>query len=182
SASLSSTRRKCWKLTTRINRMVRTIGFGHRAAPITEASRRRSPTMSNTHSSPFGLQIRNRKAWMRLGLARVTKVRVRSHREDFESMTSDEPEFDIVIVGCGPVGAVTACWLGQAGVKTLVVEKSRSIWEIPRAMALDHEILRVFQNIGVIQKVFPYTAPFGISEHYGAAGQLIRTIGVVPPP
>jgi len=119
---------------------------------------------------------------MRLGLARVTKVRVRSHREDFESMTTDEPEFDVVIVGCGPVGAVAACWLGQAGVKTLVVEKSRSIWEIPRAMALDHEILRVFQNIGVVQKVLPYTAPFGISEHYGAEGQLIRTIGVVPPP
>jgi len=119
---------------------------------------------------------------MRLGLARVTKVRVRSHREDFESMTTDEPEFDVVIVGCGPVGAVAACWLGQAGVKTLVVEKSRSIWEIPRAMALDHEILRVFQNIGVIQKVLLYTAPFGISEHYGAEGQLIRTIGVVPPP
>ena len=49
-------------------------------------------------------------------------------------------------------------------------------------MALDHEILRVFQNIGVVDEVLPHTAPFGASEHYGAAGQLIRSIGVVPPP
>lgn len=95
---------------------------------------------------------------------------------------SSEAEFDVVIVGFGPVGAVAACWLGQAGVRTLVVEKSRSIWEIPRAMALDHEILRVFQNIGVVEEVLPHTAPFGASEHYGAKGQLIRSIGVVPPP
>jgi 3-(3-hydroxy-phenyl)propionate hydroxylase len=91
-------------------------------------------------------------------------------------------EFDVVIVGFGPAGAIAACWLGQAGVKTLVVEKSHTIWEIPRAIALDHEILRVFQNIGVVDEVLPYTAPFGASEHYGAAGQLIRSIGVVPPP
>src|SRR5450755_1079726 len=72
-------------------------------------------------------------------------------------------EFDVVIMGFGPAGAVAACWLGQAGVKTLVVEKSRTIWEIPRAMALDHEILRIFQNIGVVEKVLPHTAPFGAS-------------------
>ncbi len=95
---------------------------------------------------------------------------------------NEEPEFEVAIVGYGPVGAIAACWLGQAGVKTLVVEKSRTIWDIPRAVALDHEILRVFQNIGVIEQVLPHTAPFGASEHYGAAGQLIRRIDVMPPP
>lgn len=97
-------------------------------------------------------------------------------------MNSNQEIFDVVIVGFGPVGAVAACWLGQMGIKTLVLEKSRSIWEIPRAMALDHEILRVFQNLGVIEQVLPHTAPFGVSEHYGATGQLIRRIDVVPPP
>jgi len=97
-------------------------------------------------------------------------------------VNSGQERFDVVIVGFGPVGAVAACWLGQMGIKTLVVEKSRSIWEIPRAMALDHEILRVFQNLGVIEQVLPHTAPFGVSEHYGATGQLIRRIDVVAPP
>jgi 3-(3-hydroxy-phenyl)propionate hydroxylase len=92
------------------------------------------------------------------------------------------PEFDVVIVGFGPAGAVAACWLGQMGIKTLVLEKSRTIWEIPRAIALDHEIMRVFQNIGVVQRVLPHTAPFGASEHYGTDGQLIRRIDVGAPP
>lgn len=94
----------------------------------------------------------------------------------------DVRHYDVAIVGFGPAGAIAACWLGQWGVKTLVVEKSRTIWEIPRAIALDHEILRVFQNLEVIDEVLPHTAPFGASEHYGVAGQLIRRIDVVPPP
>ncbi len=97
-------------------------------------------------------------------------------------MKTGSPTFDVVIVGYGPAGAVAACWLGQLGVKTLVVEKSRTIWEIPRAIALDHEILRVFQNIGVVQRILPHTAPFGASEHYGVKGQLIRRIDIVARP
>jgi 3-(3-hydroxy-phenyl)propionate hydroxylase len=95
---------------------------------------------------------------------------------------SDEPQYEVVIVGFGPTGAVAACWLGQMGVKTLVLEKGRTIWDIPRAIALDHEILRVFQNIGVVEQVLPHTAPFGASEHFGAQRQLIRRIEVVRPP
>jgi 3-(3-hydroxy-phenyl)propionate hydroxylase len=95
---------------------------------------------------------------------------------------TDNRKFDVVIVGYGPAGAIAACWLGQAGIETLAVEKNFSIWEIPRAVALDHEILRVFQNIGIVDRVLPYTAPFGASEHFGAKGQLIRRIDVVPPP
>jgi 3-(3-hydroxy-phenyl)propionate hydroxylase len=91
-------------------------------------------------------------------------------------------EFDVVIVGLGPSGAVAACWLGQAGIRTLVIDKRQTIWETPRAIAIDHEILRVFQNIGVVEQVLPYTAPFPASEHFGVKGQLIRRIDAVPPP
>jgi len=96
-------------------------------------------------------------------------------------MKGDSP-YEVTIVGFGPAGAIAACWLGQAGIRTLVLEKSRTIWDIPRAIALDHEILRVFQNLGVVESILPYTAPFGESEHFGAEGQLIRRVGVVPPP
>jgi 3-(3-hydroxy-phenyl)propionate hydroxylase len=95
---------------------------------------------------------------------------------------SRNTHYEVVIVGFGPAGAVAACWLGQMGVKTLVVEKSRTIWDISRAIALDHEILRVFQNIGVVEQVLAHAAPFGASEHYGVEGQLIRRIDVTPPP
>jgi 3-(3-hydroxy-phenyl)propionate hydroxylase len=91
-------------------------------------------------------------------------------------------DYDVVIVGFGPSGAVAACWLGQAGIRTLVIDKSTTLWEIPRAIAIDHEILRVFQNIGAVEQILPYTAPFPASEHFGAKGQLIRRIDAVPPP
>jgi 3-(3-hydroxy-phenyl)propionate hydroxylase len=95
---------------------------------------------------------------------------------------STTPQYEVAVVGFGPVGAVAACWLGQAGIRTLVLDKSRRIWDIPRAVAIDHEILRIFQNLGVVEKILPYTAPFGASEHFGVEGQLIRRIDVVPPP
>ncbi len=91
-------------------------------------------------------------------------------------------EYDVVIVGFGPVGAVAAGLLGQAGVQTLVVEKSAEVWQIPRAIAIDHEILRVLQNLGVAEQVLPHTAEFPASEHFGADGQLIRRIDAVSPP
>jgi 3-(3-hydroxy-phenyl)propionate hydroxylase len=91
-------------------------------------------------------------------------------------------QYEVAVVGFGPAGAVAACWLGQAGIRTLVLDKSRRIWDIPRAVAIDHEILRIFQNLGVVEKILPYTAPFGASEHFGVEGQLIRRIDLVPPP
>ncbi len=92
------------------------------------------------------------------------------------------PTYDVIVVGFGPCGAVATCLLGQSGVRTLALDKSDVIWDKPRAIACDHEVLRVFQNIGVADAVLPHTAPFRFSDHYGVRGQLIRRIDVVSPP
>ena len=92
------------------------------------------------------------------------------------------PDFDVIVVGFGPAGAVATCSLGQVGLRTLALDKSEDVWEIPRAVAIDHEILRLFQNIGVAEEVLKFTAPFPASQHFGAKGQLIRRIDAVPPP
>jgi 3-(3-hydroxy-phenyl)propionate hydroxylase len=86
------------------------------------------------------------------------------------------------VAGFGPAGAVCANLLGQLGLRTLVVERNDAVYDKPRAFAFDHEIMRVFQNIGVAEAVLPHTAPFTPSEYYGASGQLIKRLGSVPPP
>ena len=90
--------------------------------------------------------------------------------------------FDVAIVGYGPAGAVAAALLGQAGLKVHVCDRLHGVYEIPRAIALDHEIMRVFQQIGVIDAISPHFEPFTNSEYFGVDGQLIRRMTMVAPP
>ena len=90
--------------------------------------------------------------------------------------------YDVAVVGFGPSGAVAANLLGQAGLTTYVCDKTRDVYEKPRAIALDHEIMRVFQQIGVADKVMPHVEPFTPSEYFGVDGQLIRRMTMVAPP
>jgi 3-(3-hydroxy-phenyl)propionate hydroxylase len=93
-----------------------------------------------------------------------------------------EGEFDVAVAGLGPTGAACAALLGGLGLKTFAVERERGVYDKPRAFAFDHEIMRVFQDLGLAQAVAPHTAPFTPSEYYGAEGQLIKRLGALPPP
>ncbi|TWB70712.1 3-(3-hydroxy-phenyl)propionate hydroxylase [Nitrospirillum amazonense] len=90
--------------------------------------------------------------------------------------------YDVAIVGFGPSGAVAAGLLGQAGVRTYVCDRSTEVYDKPRAIALDHEIMRVFQHLGVAEAVEPWVEPFTPSEYYGVDGQLIKRFTTVAPP
>lgn len=90
--------------------------------------------------------------------------------------------YDVAIVGYGPAGAVAAALLGQAGLSVHVCDRLHGVYEIPRAIALDHEVMRVFQQLGIAEAVLAHTEPFTPSEWFGADGQLIRRMTMVAPP
>ncbi len=63
-----------------------------------------------------------------------------------------------------------------------VCDRLDDVYEFPRAVALDHEVMRVFQQLGVVQSVAPHLEPFTPSEYHGVDGQLIRRMTMVAPP
>ncbi|HKT76460.1 MAG TPA: bifunctional 3-(3-hydroxy-phenyl)propionate/3-hydroxycinnamic acid hydroxylase [Sphingobium sp.] len=90
--------------------------------------------------------------------------------------------FDIAIIGCGPVGAFAANLLGKAGLSTLVVEKEAHPYPLPRAVHLDHEMMRLFQSAGVIDRVAPDMRDTEGHLHVGADHGVIRYMGTVGRP
>lgn len=91
-------------------------------------------------------------------------------------------DYDVAIVGFGPSGAVAAGLLGAQGIRTFVCDKLHDVYDKPRAIALDHEMTRLFQQMGVARQIKPYLEPFTDSVYYGVEGQIIKRMSTVPPP
>lgn len=89
-------------------------------------------------------------------------------------------EFDVVIVGLGPVGAVAANLAGVAGFRTLVVERGDQPYLTPRAIVFDAEIMRIFASIGLAERVAAATRALEGSIYLGADGKPIRTFRARP--
>lgn len=72
---------------------------------------------------------------------------------------------DVAIVGYGPVGAMVANLLGQAGVRTVILERDLAPHTMPRAGATDDEVIRVFQAAGLVEQLLP-TLDLGQSTRF----------------
>jgi len=66
---------------------------------------------------------------------------------------------DVLIIGAGPTGAVLAALLGQAGVKTVLIDRAPHVYPLPRAAHIDHEIVRVLQQLGIAEEVMAVSRP-----------------------
>ncbi len=89
---------------------------------------------------------------------------------------------DVAIIGFGPAGAVLAALLGRAGIDTVVIDKADDIYPLPRAIAFDHEIMRVLQNLGLADAVTPHIRPYPQTEYHGLGGTVIARYRSLPPP
>jgi 3-(3-hydroxy-phenyl)propionate hydroxylase len=91
-------------------------------------------------------------------------------------------DYDLIIVGMGPVGATAANLAGLWGLKTLALDKADSVYENPRAMGFDQEVMRAFDNIGLAEAIAPYVMPYRASHYLNTQARLIKRIDAAKPP
>ena len=95
------------------------------------------------------------------------------------------PDFDVAIVGLGPVGSMAAILFAEAGLTVAAIERDEAVYKLPRAVNLDGEIIRAFQGIGrgqtvqdLMQAVRPGDrAGFANSQREWLFGQTFREFG-----
>jgi len=77
---------------------------------------------------------------------------------------------DVAILGYGPVGALLANLLGQAGLSVTVHERDTAIHGLPRAVHFDGEVMRIFQSVGLAEKIAATTRTSSKGMHFVNAG------------
>jgi flavoprotein hydroxylase len=82
-------------------------------------------------------------------------------------------DYDVAIVGYGPVGQTLAILLGQRGWTVGVFEKQPQTYPLPRAVHFDHEVGRILQACGVANQVRGRTEPADVYEWRNAAGEAL---------
>lgn len=85
-------------------------------------------------------------------------------------------DYDVLLVGAGPVGLTLANVLGGHGVRTRVVEERPTLIDYPRGVGLDDESLRTFQSIGLVEQVLPHTNPNQIMRFVDGRRRLLAEI------
>jgi len=82
-------------------------------------------------------------------------------------------DFDVVILGYGPVGHVMAALLGQAGWRVGVFERQLGLYPLPRIGHLDHEVMRIVQAVGVASEFERDACVCKTYDWVNAAGQVL---------
>ncbi|MCE7998531.1 MAG: bifunctional 3-(3-hydroxy-phenyl)propionate/3-hydroxycinnamic acid hydroxylase [Rhodobiaceae bacterium] len=67
--------------------------------------------------------------------------------------------FDVAIVGLGPIGCAAAIQFAEAGLRVAAIERDTDVYQLPRAVMMDGEIVRGFQRIGLGEEVAALLQP-----------------------
>lgn len=74
-------------------------------------------------------------------------------------MDTQSQTTQVVIVGAGPVGVTAAILLARRGVRSVLLERHRDVYPLPRAVAVDDEARRILQAVGVHEEFAAIARP-----------------------
>lgn len=68
-------------------------------------------------------------------------------------MKKPNQTFDVIISGFGPVGSLLAIFLAKKGHQVAIFERWSERYPLPRAVCIDHEMLRMLRTLGLDEKL-----------------------------
>jgi len=90
--------------------------------------------------------------------------------------------YDVAIVGYGPTGATLAALLGLRGLRVAAFDKRSDIYPKPRAIGMDHEVMRILQRIGIGDEIMKTSLEYRSTVYLGVDRQPIQLIDITPRP
>lgn len=91
-------------------------------------------------------------------------------RGEFVASTKSQGRVDVAICGAGPVGLTAAALLAARGVAVTVLEQNATTSDEPKAISIDDEALRVYQQAGIVDRILPIVVPGTGTRYYGSDG------------
>lgn len=101
---------------------------------------------------------------------------------DMQTQNTRLNDVDVLISGYGPTGATLANLMGKRGYSVLVIDQESAIYDKPRAITADQEVLRILQEFGVADEVAAASTPHPGTDYVGLQGQVIKRFYPAPPP
>jgi len=77
-------------------------------------------------------------------------------------------DFDVILIGYGPVAQTLALMLGRQGRKVAVIERWKQRYPLPRAVCIDHELYRVLHANGMGAVLPSVTQPGPVYQWFNA--------------
>ncbi|MFG2004358.1 bifunctional 3-(3-hydroxy-phenyl)propionate/3-hydroxycinnamic acid hydroxylase [Spirillospora sp. NPDC048911] len=81
--------------------------------------------------------------------------------------------WDVAVVGCGPVGLMTAVSLAMRGHRVVIVERHAAAYGLPRAVTFDDEVARLLAAAGLGDRLGDISEPADEYEWQNASGQVL---------
>jgi 3-(3-hydroxy-phenyl)propionate hydroxylase len=91
-------------------------------------------------------------------------------RESLAAVSAATRAVDVAICGAGPVGLTAAALLARRGLSVAVLEQHESTSDEPKAISIDDEALRVYQDAGIIDSVLSVVVPGTGTRYYDRNG------------